>query len=121
MIKPLNDGRLDVALGKTRKERNWKNKEVTWAWLLNRVSETHRTAETYTEYCTAKKDRQDEIKDIGGFVGGYLSGGRRKSGSVLHRQLITLDLDFADSDFWESFQMFYGNAAALYSTHKHCP
>lgn len=119
MITLAHDLQLDIATGRSRKETNWKTKETSWQWLINRLSETHRTAETYAEYIASKKPRQDEIKDIGGFVGGHLSGGRRKAGAVLHRQLITLDLDFAKPEFWKSFTLLYDNAAAIYSTHKH--
>lgn len=115
------DGPLDIATGKSRRELNWKNKEVLWSALVKKISETHRTAETHTEYMTAKKPRQDEIKDIGGFVGGFLTGGRRKPGNVLHRQLITLDNDFSKADLWDDFTLMYDCAAALYSTHKHTP
>lgn len=115
------NGTLDIATGRSRKETNWRNKEFQWSDLIERLSNTHRTAETHTEYTTAKKIRQDEIKDIGGFVGGYLTSGRRKSGSVLHRQLITLDIDYGKADFWFDFELMYGNAAVLYSTHKHSP
>jgi predicted P-loop ATPase len=66
-----------------------------------------------------KKTRQDEIKDVGGFVGGYVNNGRRKAENITHRQLITLDIDFAKGDIWDDFAMQYGCAAAIYSTHKH--
>ena len=113
------DTKFILATGRNRKEVSWKNKEVTWAWLLDKIKTTHRTPETYNDYLKSKKDRQDEIKDIGGFVGGRLTGGRRKSGNVYERQLITLDIDYGKLDFWSDFTMLYGNAAALYSTHKH--
>lgn len=113
------DAKIDIATGRNRKETSWKNKEILWSELLKKVSTTHRTAETYNEYCTGKKGWQDNVKDIGGFVGGYLSGGRRKATSVMHRQLITLDIDFAKPEFWDDFTMMYSNAAAMYSTHKH--
>lgn len=112
---------LDIATGRHRKDTNWKNKQITWPDLVVKLSQTHRTAETLAEYNSAKKTRQDEIKDIGGFVGGYLSNGRRKSENVLHRQLITLDIDFARRDFWDDFTILYGCAACVYSTHKHTP
>lgn len=116
----MRDRKIYISVGKSRKEKNWKNKEVTWQELVTRFSQTHRTAETYAVYMAAKKQRRDEIKDIGGFVGGYLQGGRRKSGSVLTRQLLTLDLDFAPANFWDDyFTMKYGNTAVLYSTHSH--
>jgi putative DNA primase/helicase len=114
-----HDGPLDIAIGKSRKETALKNKVMLWSELVKKLSITHRTAETYSEYLAANKARQDEIKDIGGFVGGYLNGGRRKSGSIAHRQLITLDIDFAKDFFWDDFLIFYNNAACIYSTHKH--
>jgi predicted P-loop ATPase len=120
MQLPLQyDGTLDIATGRSRKELNWKNKEITWSELVAKLSTTHRTAETYKEYLSSKKPRQDEIKDIGGFVGGYLTGGRRKPENVAHRQIVSLDIDFANMDLWNDFCMFYDNAAVLYSTHKH--
>lgn len=118
----MQDGKLNIAIGKNRKETNWKNREVAWEELVKKFSQTHRTPETHAVYLASKKLRQDEIKDIGGFVGGYLQGGRRKSGSVLNRQLLTLDLDFAPYEFWDDyFTMHFGEAACLYSTHKHSP
>lgn len=122
MLEKLNikyDIKFILAIGRNRKEVSWKNKEVTWSWFIDKIKTTHRTPETYSEYLRAKKERQDEIKDIGGFVGGRLTGGRRKAGNIYERQLITLDIDYGKLDFWSDFTMLYGNAAALYSTHKH--
>lgn len=116
-----HDNLIDIAVGRSRKETKWQNKEVLWSWLVEKLATTHRTSETLEEYAAAKKPRQDEIKDIGGFVGGYLANGRRKAGSVTHRQLLTLDADFAKPEFWEVFSMLYDCAAVLYSTHKHTP
>lgn len=116
-----HDGKIEIATGRSRKEMAWKNKEVLWSELVGKLSATHRTAETYQEYIASKKPRQDEIKDIGGFVGGYLSKGRRKPENVVHRQLITLDLDYAKADMWFDFTLLYDCAACIYSTHKHSP
>ncbi|GAB1462192.1 virulence-associated E family protein [Pedobacter sp.] len=121
MTEITYNGLFDLATGRSRRELNWKNKEWLWSDLVAKLSSTHYTAETHTEYMAAKKVRQDEIKDVGGFVGGYLTGGKRKSGSVMHRQLLTLDLDFCNAGFWDDFIMLYGNAAVVYSTHKHSP
>lgn len=116
-----HNGALNIAVGKGRKETSWKNREFQWSDLVLKLSATHRTVESHEEYMRAKKSRQDEIKDIGGFVGGFIAGGRRKSGSVLTRQLVTLDADFVTADIWEDFQLLFGNAGAIYSTHKHTP
>lgn len=118
-MKIRHDAKVNISIGKNRKEKSWKNRSVLWSDLLDKFATTHRTAETYLEYVNADKERQAEIKDIGGFVGGHIVGGRRKSGSILNRSLITLDIDFADSNLWDDFTLYYGCAAALYSTHKH--
>ena len=116
-----HDNTFDIAIGRSRQEVSWKNKEWLWSEFVKKLSDTHRTAESFLEYCAAKKSRQDEIKDVGGFVGGFLTSGRRTKSSVLHRQLITLDIDHGAPGMWEDFEMVYGNAAVCYSTHKHSP
>lgn len=114
-----NDIFLDVAYGRNRNEMHWKNKEVLWSELLDRIRTTHRTSESFSVYMASTKDRKAEIKDIGGFVGGYMNTGRRKTGSVVHRQLLTLDLDFAKITQWRDFAFMYDNTALMYSTHSH--
>jgi len=121
MIQVHHNGTFDIALGNFRDAKNWKNKQMQWSEFLTKISTTHRTAETYKEFLAAKKERQDEIKDVGGYVGGYLNSGRRLKGNVLHRQLVTLDLDYASTTVWDDFTLLYSNAAAIYSTHKHSP
>ncbi len=117
------DGELTIAVGRSRKEKKWKNKDILWSELVERLSETTRTAETHNEYMSSPKSRQAEIKDVGGFVGGYLSQGTRKADSVVNRTVITLDIDHAkpDTDLLETLDMLYGNAAVIYSTHRHTP
>lgn len=120
-IKLINDGEIDIAVGKSRKELQWKNKTILWSEFVNRVSTPYYTDETYQEYINAKKDYQDDKKDVGGYVGGYLNNGRRKSDTVLHRSLITLDMDFGNMQAWEDWKLLYGYACCAYSTHKHTP
>ena len=115
------NGELQISLGKSRFEKNWKNKRMLWSVLLSRLSKSVETAETHAEYMKMSKDQQDNLKDIGGFVGGHLREGKRKTGSVVSRQILTLDLDFAPKDFWEILQdnLDVNGAMAVYSTHKH--
>lgn len=116
-----HDGSIDISVGKHRKDISWKHKNVLWSELVRKLAVTHRTSETLAEYNAAKKTRQDDIKDIGGFVGGILNGGRREAKNVLSRQVVSLDVDFAGPDFWENFTLFFDCSAAMYSTHKHSP
>ncbi|EHN13417.1 virulence-associated E family protein [Clostridium sporogenes] len=114
-----NDGLLTIAVGKSRKETAWKNKEVLWSELIKKLSETTRTNEHYEEYKKLSKAKQDEIKDVGGFVGGTLKGGRRKKDNVVWRQIVTLDADFVKGDLWSAVEIMFGYGCAMYSTHKH--
>ena len=114
-----NDKTLDIATGNSRKTKTWKNKPVQWSALLDRLATTTRTSETVAEYKAMSRDQQSAIKDVGGFVGGYCNNGSRSD--IRHRSLIVLDADFADGELWPDWCLFYGNASAIYSTHKHTP
>ena len=120
-MEVTHDGSLPISTGASRKELYWKNTEMLWSELLDKLSGTVRTHETQAEYTKAPKSRKDEIKDVGGFVGGTLTGGRRKAGSVLERSMLTLDADFSTGDLWENFTLMYGCSACVYSTHSHTP
>ena len=113
------DKALDVALGNSRKTKTWKNKPLQWSELLDRLANVTRTPETVAEYKAMGRGQQSEIKDVGGFVGGYCNNGSRSD--IQHRSILCLDADFADADLWPDFGLMYGNAAAVYSTHKHTP
>ena len=121
--KPLpairHDGQLTLAFGHNRNSKSWKNKTLLWSQLLEKLSQTTRTRETMAEYDAMQKPQQDEIKDVGGFVGGSLKGGRRKAENVAWRHILTLDADFAPVDMWEQVTVLNSFACCIYSTHKH--
>ena len=112
---------VEIAIGPNRFASKWKNKKIPWQSLVEKLSTPHRTHETFIHYENAAKRDRDKIKDIGGFVGGYLTGGVRKSSSIAYRTVLTLDADEADKGFWNVFKLLYGHAAVLYSTHSHKP
>lgn len=109
----------DIATAKSRHDKTLRNRSVLWEELADRLSKTITTPETLAEYRALPKEKQGEIKDVGGFVGGYLTSGSRKSGNVVYRSILTLDLDTANTTMWDDFTMIYGCAALVYSTHKH--
>lgn len=67
------------------------------------------------------RERQGDIKDVGGFVGGFLRDGVRRKGHVERRSVLTLDLDFAPSaeEVAAAVRREFGCAFLIYSTHKH--
>ena len=111
--------KLTIATANSRRDKIWKNKEVTWAEFIDKVKNTIRTSESVEEYKKLPKAKQDEIKDVGGFVGGRLKEGKRKTGFVEHRSMLTLDMDYATSDIWKQITLFYDFTCCIYSTHKH--
>lgn len=113
------DGEINIATGLSAKSKIWKNKKWKWSDFRNRLKDVVVTGETLKEYLNASKEEQLKIKDVGGYVGGYLRQGRRKPENVVTRQLVTLDIDFAHMSFWEDFNMMYDCAAIIHSTHKH--
>lgn len=119
--KLKHDGVLTIAIGRSRKEMNWKNREMLWSELVDKLSSTTRTYETYEEYKKLSKSKKDEIKDVGGFVGGTLKEGRRKADNVVWRQIVTLDADFVKEDLWAGVETMFGYGCVMYSTHSHSP
>ena len=92
---------------------------MQWSELVKRLSATTRTPETVAEYKGMSRNQQSDLKDVGGFVGGYCNNGSRSD--IRHRSILCLDADFADADLWPDWELIYGCAAAVYSTHKHTP
>lgn len=113
--------KLAIAVGQSRISKLWKNTEITWEGFVERLKTTTRTPETQGEYSNMTKGQQDNIKDVGGFVGGRLKNGRRKAESVDKRYILTLDADFAPVDFCDTIRMFVDYGWCVYSTHKHTP
>lgn len=118
-IRLTNDFSIDLATAHSRIAKKWRNRHWLWSELLQRCSETKRTGETAAEYARMSKEEQSNVKDVGGFVGGYLSGGIRKNANVMYRTVATLDIDYGTVNVWDDFTMAFGFAAMIYSTHKH--
>lgn len=112
---------MKIAVGNSRMDKKWKNREISWEELCQRVGSTIRTTETVEEYRKLKKGAQDSIKDVGGFVGGFLREGRRKNGTVACRSMLTLDMDYGKPGIWDEVDLLHDFKCCVYSTHKHTP
>lgn len=109
-----------ISIGKSRKDLRWHNTDLSWEDFISRLKTPYRSHETVKEYKAMTKDEKGRAKDIGGFVGGELSDGRRKAENVKNRCMVTLDLDEAGAQAWEDASM-WGWTCACYSTHSHTP
>jgi putative DNA primase/helicase len=104
-----------ISVGTSKKCTIWENKETTWEEFKNRFVEPTRTPETTKEYLAMIPAQQGVIKDVGGFVGGYLINGKRKSNTVKNRSLICLDLDDPIMGIVPDIKY----RGIMHSTHKH--
>ena len=112
---------MKIALGNSRMDKKWKNRDISWEKFKDIIRVTKRTTETVSEFRKLGKAQQDRVKDIGGFVGGALREGKRRNGYVLCRSLLTLDMDYATPGVWDQIEALYDWRCCLYSTHKHTP
>ena len=113
--------KIRLSTGNSRIDKQWKLAELELEEFRDRISVTRRTAETMEQYKKLSKAKQDDIKDVGGFVLGTLKGGRRKKDCVLTRSGLCLDMDYALPDMVEQLEMFFAFKCWIYSTHKHTP
>lgn len=112
------DRDVSYSYAASRLSTYWTNHNMAWSDFMQKLAQTVRTKEDLTEYNKMSKSEQADIKDVGGFVGGYLKEGKRRAGQVMNRSMLTLDIDYAAQDMTDILSMFYDFAYCLYSTHK---
>lgn len=118
-----NNRKLKISIANNRKSLKWVTQEILWSDLINKLSTPVRTQETYEQFIKLKKSQQDDLKDVGGFVGGQLKDNRRKAENVMTRCIITLDADNIETDKTQKILNLVdglGCGYAVYSTRKHC-
>lgn len=117
-----NDRKIQISIGGSRKTSYWPKTAIYWSEFTAKLKTPVRGSETLEEYLKMAKARQDELKDVGGFVGGTFKGDHRKACYLEGRDLITLDLDNIPAggapDILRRVSGL-GCAAAVYSTRKH--
>jgi predicted P-loop ATPase len=118
----INDKQITISAAGSRKATFWPQQTLYWSELLERLKTPARGTETLEQYIKYPKSKQDELKDVGGFVAGTLKDNRRKASNVLTRDIITLDLDNIQpggtQDTLRKIEGL-GCAYAVYSTRKH--
>lgn len=102
----------------------WTPQTVMLSEFYTRLSVPVRSTEIRAAYLALPKKKQDELKDVGGFVGGELAGRERRSGLVKGRDLITLDIDKVSAGGTQDVLKrlaSLGCGYVCYSTRKHGP
>ena len=73
----IHNKQIHIAIANSRKARHWPSSPLMWSDFINRVRIPVRGTETIEEYLALSKAKQDELKDVGGFVGGTFQKERR--------------------------------------------
>ncbi len=118
------DRTLTLSAAGNRRALRWPSQAIRWSELVNRLKSPVRGEETLVDYLRMSKARQDDLKDVGGFVGGRLRDGLRRNGAVESRDVVTLDLDNIPALGAREVLKAVGGlgcAYAVYSTRKHEP
>lgn len=112
-----------IYTGKSRRDKHWKEKVVTWDEFIERLSRTTYTKETQEEYLKMKKEEKTNAKDVGGYVAGKLKEGSRKNQNVVSRTMLYLDTDHvkSPSTLENAIKTSYDFACFIHSTHSHRP
>lgn len=119
-----NNRKIALASGASRRATVWTTQTLMVSELWEKLKVPARGTETLAEYLNLKKAQQDDLKDIGGFVGGTLNGPRRKANNVAGRDIITLDLDNIPAGHKDDILRrveAMGCGYCVYSTRKHQP
>lgn len=118
----VNDRKIIISTGVSRQAKQWTPQALLISELYDKLRTPARGQETLDTYMSMPKAQQDALKDVGGFVGGEIVGGRRKAGAVSGRDILTLDLDHIPAGQTDDILRRVGALGCgycVYSTRKH--
>lgn len=118
----INDRQITISVGASRKATHWQPQTLSISELYERLKTPSRSTETLETYLKLSKPQQDDLKDVGGYVAGALSGPRRKGSAVAGRDIITLDFDSIPAGGTDAILRALsglGCGYCVYSTRKH--
>lgn len=119
------DRQITISAAGSRNATRWPAQTLYISDLYDKLRVPMRSTETLTAYLRLNKPQQDNLKDVGGFVGGIVhGGGRRKGNAIDGRDILTLDLDHIPAGSTDDILRRVdglGCGYAVYSTRKHSP
>lgn len=91
---------MKISTAKSYKSRKWLNQDLSWQDFETLLrNKTLTRSVTRLAYDALTKEEQLQIKDAGGFVGGWFKNSQRNAENILCRSCITLDLDNAAQNY----------------------
>lgn len=117
-----HDRKILISAAGSRKSTQWPSQRLWWSEFVAKLQTPTRGTETLKDYLALPKSKQDELKDVGGFVAGELLHNRRKAANVIGRDVITLDFDNIPAGGTQDILKRVdglGCGYCIYSTRKH--
>lgn len=118
------DRNITITVGTSRFAKVWKPETKLLSEFYATLGAFHRSTETLAQYRELPKSKQDELKDVGGFVAGTFRSHVRRAPDVTGRDVITLDLDNIPAGGTDTILQkldSLGVGYCVYSTRKHAP
>lgn len=119
-----HDRKITITVGASRKATAWRPETLLLSEFWGRLGNVRRSTETLAQYRDMPKSKQDDLKDVGGFVAGTFRGEKRRACDVTGRDVVTLDLDNIPAGQTDGILQrleSLGVGYCVYSTRKHAP
>lgn len=119
-----NNRKICICAAGNRKATKWAEQSLMLSDFYEKLAAPSRGSETLSEYMGMKKQQQDDLKDVGGYVAGKLKDGKRKASAVINREIITLDCDHIPPGETDNILKRVEGLTCgycVYSTRKHAP
>lgn len=117
-----HERQITISTGASRWSKQWLPTSMSIGDFYGRFEKPLRGGESLSNYLTMSKAQQDALKDVGGFVGGTLTGPNRTTKNMAGRDVVTLDFDNIPPHGTEqvlSTVSATGYSVCVYSTRKH--
>lgn len=118
------DRQITICTAGNRFAEEWLPQKIYISDFVDKFKTPVRSTESLNVYLKLNKKKQDNLKDVGGFVGGELSGNQRQNGKIKGRDFVALDLDSIPSGATGAVIQriaALGCGCCIYSTRKHEP
>lgn len=112
---------FEIAVGRRKDSKSWKNQKVTWGDLVERFRSPLNVDITTKAYQKLNNARRGDFKDVGGYVSGYVRSGQRKRENVVYKQIVTLDIDDGTPTMFEDLSEVFEYAFVMHSSFSSTP
>ena len=110
---------MKIEITTFRNRRISQGKVESWSWeeLKERLKTPVITEESIDEYRAMTNEQRTDVKDVGGFVGGRMTGGKRNKNALENRSLLTIDADDATPHTVSDFLLLNDQVFFCHTTH----